>query len=139
MRIKSRQQKLIYDLYGAINTLSDKIDDNQLCVSLTDKDNQYIKDGYDALQELEEHENRKVGTRYKGVSKNQWKKWNADEREMFNLINKLIRPMQNVINPATAEDSDDRLPKQLWNGIVHNIAFLVADEMKKIRKQEQTK
>jgi hypothetical protein len=127
--MKSKQQKLIEAARGAITTLA-----LQHHLNLSDKDERMVKEGYDALQEMQRHEKRKVGTRYKGVSKSQWKKWNADEREVYNLIMKTILPMQIVIHPYNR--GEDQFPHKDWRVLVHNIAFMVADEMRLRRKND---
>jgi hypothetical protein len=128
--MKSKQQKLIESARGAINTALGANEGYE-----TDKEWDAIEEGFNALQEMQRHEKRKVGRRYRGVSEKEWKKWNADEREVFNLINRVARYVGQAV---LSEDSRSfKLTQKEFKALIHNLAFVVTSEMRSQRLHKE--
>jgi hypothetical protein len=136
--MKSKRLKQIESARGALTTLmlvQDKLEGRDEAF-LSGKETVAVEEGYKALRSLQQHELRKVGQRYRIVSSHQWAKWNADEREVYNIIMKTCLPLQDVLGPS---DLRYHIPHKHWRTVLHNIAFMAAVEMRARRKQDKEK
>jgi hypothetical protein len=103
---------------------------------VTAKQEKAILEGSRTINKLLKHAERNVPNTYK-VSEKEWKKWDVDEREVFNSVYKSALSHQDIINPATAEDPQDKIPHKLWKVLVWNIAWLTASNMRAKRRAKQ--
>lgn len=65
------------------------------------------------------------------VSKRQWKKWNEQEQYLFNSVYD-----QMMLEPLLFQHPDWATPQEYWTTTAWNAAWIAADDLKWLRKND---
>ena len=60
------------------------------------------------------------------VPKRQWRKWNANARNVFNTLYQTMRDGQEIYN---ARPKAPQLPRDAWNTVAWNAAWIAASSV----------